>query len=341
MHQTLLRVVIMGGSSGIGAATAIAFARQGAHLVLGARGKDGLDDIARRCRQAGGHADVLVVDAIDADAVAAFAQEARALLGQIDLWFSNVGSGVVGKFADVPIAHHRQVIETNLVSHMNDAHAVIPIFLEQNYGIWVNMISSGGFVAMPYASAYGASKFGLRGFSEALRAELGKQRDIHVCDIYPTFVDTPGFHHVANYTGAKLAYPPGVLAPEKVADAVVALVRKPRAVTVLGAPDVTKKLTQLAPDLIASGMNRFMETWARRADPTDNTVGALYEPQHGASGVHSGMVNRPAPALARARRDVQARAPSNDSALAVGAVLIAAAIGVSLLGRRSDNQSDN
>ncbi len=337
MHQSHLRVVIMGGSSGIGAATAIAFARQGAHLVLGARGKEGLDDIARRCRQAGGHADVLVVDATDADAVAAFAQDARELLGQIDLWFSNVGSGVVGKFTDVPIAHHRQVIETNLITHMNDAHAVMPIFLEQNYGIWVNMISSGGFVAMPYASAYGASKFGLRGFSEALRAELGKQRDIHVCDIYPTFVDTPGFHHVANYTGAKLSYPPGVLAPEKVADAVVALVRKPRPVTVLGAPDVTKKLTQLAPDLIASGMNRFMETWARRADPTGNTVGALYEPQHGASGVHSGMVKRPS----RPRRDVQAGAPSNDRTLAVGAVLIAAAIGVSLLGKRSGDQSDN
>ena len=337
MHQSHLRVVIMGGSSGIGAATAIAFARQGAHLVLGARGKEGLDDIARRCRQAGGHADVLVVDATDADAVAAFAQDARALLGQIDLWFSNVGSGVVGKFTDVPIAHHRQVIETNLITHMNDAHAVMPIFLEQNYGIWVNMISSGGFVAMPYASAYGASKFGLRGFSEALRAELGKQRDIHVCDIYPTFVDTPGFHHVANYTGAKLSYPPGVLAPEKVADAVVALVRKPRPVTVLGAPDVTKKLTQLAPDLIASGMNRFMETWARRADPTGNTVGALYEPQHGASGVHSGMVKRPS----RPRRDVQAGAPSNDRTLAVGAVLIAAAIGVSLLGKRSGDESDN
>jgi len=339
MHQSHLRVVIMGGSSGIGAATAIAFARQGAHLVLGARGKEGLDDVARRCRQAGGHADVLVVDATDADAVAAFAQDARDLLGQIDLWFSNVGSGVVGKFADVPIAHHRQVIETNLISHMNDAHAVIPIFLEQDYGIWVNMISSGGFVATPYAAAYGASKFGLRGFSEALRAELGKKRDIHVCDIYPSFVDTPGFKHAANYTGAKLSYPPGVLAPEKVANAVVALVRKPRAVTLLGAPDVTKKLTQLAPDLLASGMNRFMETWAKRADPTEDTVGALYEPQRGASGVHSGMVKRPAPAraLARPRRDVQPRVPSNDNTLAVGAVLIAAAVGLSWLGKRSDN----
>ena len=331
MKQSHLRVVIMGGSSGIGAATAIAFARQGAHLVLGARGKEGLDDIAWRCRQAGGHADVLVVDATDADAVAAFAHDARDLLGQIDLWFSNVGSGVVGKFADVPIADHRKVIETNLITHMNDAHAVIPIFIEQNYGIWVNMISSGGFVATPYAAAYGASKYGLRGFSEALRAELGKKRDIHVCDIYPSFVDTPGFGHAANYTGAKLSYPPGVLAPEKVADAVVALVRKPRPVTVLGAPNVTRKVAQLAPDLIAAGMNRFMETWAKRADPAEDTVGALYEPQHGASGLHSGQVRRPA----RPRRPVEADVQPHDRTLAVGAVLIAAAVVLSLLGKRS------
>jgi short-subunit dehydrogenase len=341
MKQSNLRVVIMGASSGIGAATAIAFARQGAQLVLGARGKEGLDDVAWRCGQAGGSADVRVVDATDADAVAAFARYARDTMGQIDLWFSNVGSGVVGRFADVPIADHRQVIETNLITHMNDAHAVLPIFLEQDYGIWVNMISSGGFVATPYAAAYGASKYGLRGFSEALRAELGKKRDIHVCDVYPSFVDTPGFSHAANYTGAKLSYPPGVLAPEKVADAIVALARRPRSSTVLGAPDMTKKLTQLAPDLIASGMNRLLEAWSKRADRTEETVGALYAPPTSASGLYSGEVRR-RPArpqrLDRPQRESQRNPQHNDRAVAVGAVLIAAAIGISLLGKPTKDQ---
>ena len=205
MELSNIRVVIMGGSSGIGAATALAFAREGAQLVLGARGKEGLEDVARRCRQAGGSAETLVVDAIDADAVAAFARKARAILGRIDLWFSNVGAGAVGKYAEVPMGDHRRVIETNLITHMNDAHAVMPIFLEQDHGIWVNMISSGGFIAAPYAAGYSASKYGLRGFSEALRAELGKRPRIHICDVYPTFVDTPGFRHGANYTGARLA----------------------------------------------------------------------------------------------------------------------------------------
>lgn len=328
MKQSHLRVVIMGASSGIGAASAIAFAREGADLVLGARGKEGLDDVARRCFQAGGRAETVVVDATDAKAVSAFAREARSILGRIDLWFSNVGAGVVGKYQDVPMADHRQVIETNLLTHMNDAHAVLPIFLEQDHGTWVNMISSGGYVATPYAAAYAASKFGLRGFSEALRAEVGKRRHIHVCDVYPTFVGSPGFSHAANYTGAHLSYPPGALAPEAVADAVVKLARRPRDTTVIGAPAAAMKATRLAPNLVSAGMNRFMDAWAERAQRTHDTRGALYEAPHGASGVHAdpSRLNQPRP---------QPRQPAN-KVLVAGAAVVAAAIGMQLLRQRAD-----
>jgi len=326
MHTPTRRIVIMGASSGIGAATAIAFARQGAQLVLGARGKEGLEDIAWRCRQAGGTATVKVVDATDADAVASFARFARRELGQIDLWFSNVGAGVVGKYAEVPLADHHRVIETNLVSHMNDAHAVLPIFLEQDHGIWVNMISVGGLIATPFSAAYSASKFGLRGFSEALRAELGKNKHIHVCDVYPTFVDTPGFAHAANYTGARLSYPPGVLAPEKVADAVVELGRRPRATTVVGAPQSALTFSGFAaPNLIASGMNRFLSEWQKRADRTGITKGALYEHQGGASGIHGGQRRPPAG---------HQQAQQGNTALVAGAALLAAVIGAQLLRKR-------
>ena len=75
------RVVITGASSGIGAATAIAFAGTGARLVLAARGEAGLEDIARRCHDAGGTAEIRIVDVTDAAAVAALAKDAIALLG--------------------------------------------------------------------------------------------------------------------------------------------------------------------------------------------------------------------------------------------------------------------
>lgn len=327
MKHSTLRVAIMGASSGIGAATAIAFAREGAQLVLGARGKDGLEDIASRCRAAGGSAEIKAVDATDPDDVASFVKYARRTLGEIDLYFSNVGAGVVGKYAEVPLEDHHRVIETNLVSHMNDAYAVLPVFLEQNHGIFVNMISVGGLVASPYSAAYSASKFGLRGFSEALRAEVSKKKHIHICDVYPTFVDTPGFAHAANYTGAKLSYPPGVMAPEKVADAIVDLAWKPRDTTVVGAPASLLKLTQFAaPNLSASTMNRFLDAWSKRADRAEVTKGALYHPQKGASGVSSGEYG---PSLR------QAPQPQRNTALLAGAAVVAAAIGAQLLRKRT------
>ncbi|TWI63713.1 short-subunit dehydrogenase [Pseudoduganella lurida] len=314
MRNKQLRVVITGASSGIGAATAIAFARQGSHLVLGARGEAGLDDIARRCREAGGTAQVGLVDVTDADAVADFAAQARAALGGIDLWFSDVGIGVVGKFADVPIADHQRVIETNLVSHMNDAHAVLPIFQAQGHGIWVNMISVGGYVTAPYAAAYAASKFGLRGFSAALRGELHRQPDIHICDVYPTFVDTPAVHHAANYTGARLSFPPGALMPDQVARAIVKLARQPRATTVVGMPAPLLKLASFANPIAAVLMDRFMERWTRKADPAPVTEGTLYAPPREASGVGG---ERPSSQPA-------------SKALVLGVALLATAVGVGL-----------
>ncbi len=313
------RIVIMGASSGIGAATALAFARRGARLVLGARGREGLDDVARRCAAAGADVEIGTVDGTDADAVAAFARAARKALGGIDLWFSNIGIGVVGKYAEVPLDDHRRVIEANLLSHMHDAHAVLPVFLEQGHGIWVNMVSAGGFIASPYAAAYSASKFGLRGFSEALRGELRGHPRIHLCDVYPTFVDTPGFSHAGNYTGAKLSYPPGVLAPEKVADAVVRLATRPRATTVVGAPAGALKLGELATPVATRLMGRFMDEWARRADRTRDTTGTMYAPPAAASGIHGGQ-RRPG--------------PQRHPALVAGVAALGLALGAGLWRRR-------
>jgi len=318
MKQSNLRVVITGASSGIGAATAIEFAKQGAHLVLGARGKAGLEDIAQRCRRAGGTARIDTIDVTDADAVAAFATRAQDKLGHIDLWFSDVGIGVVGKFHEVPIADHQRVIDVNLVSHMNEAHAVVPVFMAQGRGTWVNMISAGGFVAAPYAAAYSASKFALRGFSAALRGELRDYPDIHVCDVYPTFVDTPGFAHAGNYTGSRMKYPPGALAPETVARAVVRLARHPRDTTAVGAPALAMKLSEFATP-ITSAMKGFLDSWAERGDPTPVTTGSLYAPPRRASGLRSG----------------QQPVPASHMGLAVGAAALGLAVGIGLLGRKS------
>lgn len=311
------RIVITGASSGIGAATAEEFARRGAKLMLAARGAEGLKQVAERCRALGAEAWAVPTDVTDGEAVAALARTARERMDGIDLWFSNVGVGVVGRFHEVPLAEHRRVIEANLLGHLNDAHAALPVFLDQGHGTFVNMISVGGFVATPWAAAYAASKFGLRGLSESLRGEMSLQPRIHVCDVYPTFVDTPGIAHAGNRTGGKLSVPPGALDPRKVARAVVRLADRPRNTTVVGAPAGLLKLTQfLLPNLSAAGMNGFFRYYFSRAEPAPGTPGALFEPAP-PGGVDGGF-----------RRPDQRR----KAALAAGGV--AAAVGLAALALR-------
>ena len=122
------------------------------------------------------------------------------------------GVDAVGGFVETPIASHERVILANLVGHMNDAHAVLPVFLQQGRGVFINVISLGAFAPTPFAAAYGASKYGLRSFSEALRAELAGHPGIQICDVYPAFIDTPGISHGANYIGRALTAPPPLYA---------------------------------------------------------------------------------------------------------------------------------
>jgi short-subunit dehydrogenase len=282
-------VVITGASSGIGQATAEAFARQGARLVIAARNAATLQAVAKTCRELG--ADVLVVptDVTNADQVKTLA-EAALSFGRIDVWVSNVGVGAVGKFQDTPIKAHEQVIRANLIGHMNDAHAVLPIFLKQDQGVFINMISLGGFAATPHATAYSASKFGLKGFSEALRGELSDRPNIHICDIYLAFIDTPGISHGANYTGRELSAPPPVYDARKVAEAVVRISRHPKATTTVGATaDLIRFGHFLAPSLSARFMNWFIRTYLKQADPTPVTDGNLYAPSSRPGGIDGGL----------------------------------------------------
>jgi len=282
-------VVITGASSGIGEATALAFGRQGSRLVLAARDLDALSAVAKQCRRLGGEAIAVETDVTDANAVKRLAERAMTF-GRIDIWVSNVGVGAVGRFEETPIEAHEQVIRANLIGHMNDAHAVLPVFLRKGYGIFINMISLGGFAAAPFAAAYSASKFGLRGFSEALRAELADQRDIHICDIYPALVDTPGISHGANYVGRKISAPPPLVDPRDVANAIVGVTRAPRATTTVGSVTNAARLAHLlAPNLSARILGRFMASYFRRADRVAQSSGNVFSPPSEPGGIDGGM----------------------------------------------------
>lgn len=283
-------VVITGASSGIGQATAEAFAREGARLVIAARDGDALEDVAGRCRQLGAEVLVVATDVTQPDQVATLARRALDFAGGIGVWVSNVGVGAVGAFHAVPLAVHAQVIRANLIGHMNDAHAAIPVFLRQGHVVFVNMISLGGFAAAPFAAAYSASKFGLRGFAEALRGELAPHPGIHVCDVYPAFVDAPGIAHGANYTGRALSAPPPLLDPRRVAEVITGLARRPRPTTMVGLPTALVRLGHaISPELSTRLMARFLRAYFARAPRAAPSSGNLFAPPADPDGIDGGL----------------------------------------------------
>lgn len=270
--------VISGASSGIGRATAERFATLGWRLVLAARDAGALETLAGTLRDRGGEVCVVPTDIGDAAAVRALATAALTFGDTIDLWFANVGVGAVGRFEDVPVEAHAQVLHTNLVGHLHEAHAVLPIFLRQGHGVFVNMISMVGFAAAPLAAAYSASKFGLRGLSEALRAEMAAHPRIHVCDVYPALVDTPALDHAANYTGKAIHPPTPMLEPRRVAEAVVRLADHPRATTLVGAQNWGVRIVHaLAPTLSLKLVDRWFEGYFAMAKGTPVKSGNLFQ----------------------------------------------------------------
>ncbi len=316
-------IVITGASSGMGRATAIAFARRGANLVLTARREEPLQAAARDVEALGVQAIAVPADVTDVSEMRAVAQAAVERFGSIDIWMNIAGLSLWGRFADIPVEAQQELIRVNLLGVINGSHAALPHMLSAGgRGMIVNMASISGRIPQPFAAAYSASKFGVAGFTEALRYELRSETSIEVCGVYPGFVDTPTDIHSANYTGRTLRPLPPVIAPERVAEAMIGLLLRPRRALHIGLHHLSAAAYHVAPE--PSGRlfgiisrRHFIEAGPAAAD----FEGTLFQPVAEGTGIHGGWG-----APQRKRRN-------SGAAVALAAIAAASALGAFMLSR--------
>jgi NADP-dependent 3-hydroxy acid dehydrogenase YdfG len=227
--QTTGRVaVITGASSGIGEATARALAANGHHVALLARRADRVQALAS---ELGKGAIAIEADVTDRDSIVAAAERVQQELGGADVLVNNAGVMLTAPFTSGQREEHRRMVETNLLGAMT----VTEVFLDQlrvgNGGDLVNVSSVAGRVAPEGFAAYSATKWGINGWSEALRVEL--QPDIRVTVIEPGAIGTELSDHITHPESQRAAKEvlDWSLPPSDIADVIAFAVTRPQRMT--------------------------------------------------------------------------------------------------------------
>ena len=227
---------ITGASSGIGAATALALVEEGATVTLAARRTERIDDLAERIIASGGNAVAIETDVTDEKQATAFVERTNEELGRLDILVNNAGVMLLGPVAGAPTEQWRQMIDVNLLGLLYCTHAALPIMGAAGSGDIVNVASVAGRIAAMGSGVYNMTKWGVVGFSEALRQECALA-GVRVTAIEPGWVDTELQGHnehplVVERMNALIDTIDKILEPEDIARAINFAVTQPPHVSV-------------------------------------------------------------------------------------------------------------
>ncbi|NHC21577.1 SDR family oxidoreductase [Nocardioides sp. IC4_145] len=231
-------VLVTGAASGIGRATAVLAAEQGAVVHLTDLGADRLDEVAAEIRAAGGRVGhVEAVDVSDHEAVRRLARRLTDAHGSMDVVMNIAGISRWGTVRSLEHEDWRRLVEVNLMGPIHVIEELVPPMIDAGRGgHLVNVSSAAGIIGMPWHAAYSASKFGIRGVSEVLRFDL-RRHGIGVSLVCPGAVDTPLTEtiHIAGVDKAsptfrklQARFRHGAATPEEAAEAILEGVRRNR-----------------------------------------------------------------------------------------------------------------
>jgi short-subunit dehydrogenase len=288
-------VVITGASSGFGKGAALKLADLGCNLVLAARRDDALDNVAAACQSKDVRALAVPTDVSSSDEVANLAHQALSQFGRIDVWVNDAGVGSIGRFDEVPLADHRQVIETNLLGTLYGSWYALRQFHQQNGGILINVSSLLGKIPAPYYASYTASKYGVVGLGAVLRQELAQNaiKNISICTLMPMSNDTPFFDHAANRMGKEPQPIPPLYDPQGVIDTLVDLIANPRDEVIVGASgNVMNIMHNLFPGLVEGMMGKETHHTQEQAPAQEDAAASVHEPISEGQAVRGGRLQK-------------------------------------------------
>jgi len=225
--QSTRVVAITGGSAGIGRATAIRLARQGAALAICARRAERLAAVAAEIGAAGGQVLTVAADVTHEPDVDDFVRRTVERFGRLDVMICNAGFGIAGTVDAITSDQMRTLIDVNYLGTYYAVRAALPIFRRQGRGHIVIVSSIVGKRGVPYMGAYAATKFAQVGLAECLRSELAGT-DIHVTVVFPVSTDTEFFDVMTRETGSHVerAFGPRQHV-DRVADAIARAIARP------------------------------------------------------------------------------------------------------------------
>jgi len=190
-------VIVTAAGNGIGKASAIAFAKAGAKVIVNDVREDLAKATAEQITESGGTAEVITADVTEFENVQALVQAAIDSHGGLDVLFSVAGGAFPMPFDTTPLEVDHNIIALNLNSALYGAKAALPVMLKQGHGVILNTSSGAGLGAVSGLTTYGAAKAGVQALSRGIAAEYGKQ-GIRANTIAPGAMDTPGLRQWAD-----------------------------------------------------------------------------------------------------------------------------------------------